>query len=119
MKEVKSKASGLAKGSIACGICTIIPFAGFAFSLAAIIMGIVDLVKIKNGKSGVTGKKLDITGIVLAVILLPASLVLFWIFTGIIMAAGNSSIWSEIGTSLSSIVSSLIKLVKIKLGFFK
>ena len=119
MKEVKSKASGLAKGSIACGICTIIPFAGFAFSLAAIIMGIVDLVKIKNGKSDISGKKLDITGIVLGIILLPISIVLFWIFTGIIMAAGNSSIWSEIGTSLSSIVSSLLKLIKVKLGFIR
>jgi hypothetical protein len=75
------------------------------------------LLEIKNGKPDATGKKLDITGIVLAVILLTVSIVLFWIFTGIIMAAGNSSIWSEIGTSLSLIVSSLIKLVKIKLGF--
>lgn len=113
MKEVKSRASGLAKGSIACGICTIIPFAGFAFSLAAIIMGIVDLVKIKNGKSGISGKKLDITGIVLAVILLPISIVLFWIFTGIIIAAGNSGI----GTSLLSIGGSLLELIKMKLGF--
>jgi hypothetical protein len=113
MQDIKRKASGLAKGSLICGICTIIPFIGSAFSLAAIIMGIVDLVKIKNGKSGISGKKLDITGIVLAVILLPISIVLFWIFTGFIIAAGNSGI----GTSLLSINGSLLELIKMKLGF--
>ena len=113
MQDVKSKVSRLAKGSLACGICTIIPFAGFAFSLAAIITGIVDLVKIKNGKSGIYGKKLDITGIVLGLILLPISIILLWIFTGFIIAAGNSGI----GTSLLSIGGSLLELIKMKLGF--
>ena len=111
MQDVKRKASGLAKGSLICGICTIIPFVGIAFSLAAIIMGIVDLVKIKNGTSGASGKKFDITGIVLGLILLPIALYLFII---IIMAAPA---FSEMGSLISSIVRNFFKLVMVKLGF--
>ena len=69
MVDEKGSPSGLAKGSLICGICSIIPFAGWASGLAAIIMGIIDLVKIKNGESGAAGKKFDITGIVLGVVL--------------------------------------------------
>jgi len=69
MQDVKSGPSGLAKGSLICGICSIIPFAGWASGLAAIIMGIIDLVKIKNGESDAAGKKFDIAGIVLGVVL--------------------------------------------------
>lgn len=69
MQDVKSGPSGLAKGSLICGICAIIPFAGWASGLAAIILGIVDLVKIKNNESSPAGKKFDITGIVLGVVL--------------------------------------------------
>jgi hypothetical protein len=113
MQDVNKKASGLAKGSLICGIFTIIPLAGFGFSLVAIILGIIDLVKIKNGTSGTSGKKLAITGIVLGFILLPINIILFWIFTGMAMAVGNSGI----GASLLSICRSLLELVKVKLGF--
>ncbi|MEI7616078.1 MAG: hypothetical protein WCJ54_05125 [Actinomycetota bacterium] len=63
------KASGMSKASLILGICSIIPFAGYASALAAVILGIVDLVKIKDKKAGTPGKKLDIAGIILAVIL--------------------------------------------------
>jgi len=69
MQDVQSGPSGLAKGSLICGICSIIPFAGWASGLAAIILGIVDLVKIKNNESSPAGKKFDIAGIVLGVVL--------------------------------------------------
>jgi len=75
-----SKPSGMSKASLALGICALIPFAGWAIGLAAIITGIIDLVKIKNNEAGAPGKKFDITGIVLGVIL-P------WIFSMIIIAA--------------------------------
>ncbi len=90
MQDVKSAPSGLAKGSLACGICAIIPFAGWAIGLAAIIMGIIDLVKIKNGEAGVNGKKFDITGIILGV-------VLPWIFSMIIMV----TVWGVAAAALS------------------
>ena len=117
MQEVNKKASGLAKGSLACGILTIIPFAGIAFCLAAIIMGIVDLVKIKNGKSGTSGKKMDIAGIVLGLVLLPVAIFIFSIVTGIFVMAASTGTFSEIGGSLSSLIKSLFELVKVKLGF--
>jgi len=90
MQDVKSAPSGLAKGSLACGICAIIPFAGWAIGLAAIIMGIIDLVKIKNGEAGANGKKFDITGIILGV-------VLPWIFSMIIMV----TVWGVAAAALS------------------
>ena len=100
MQDIERKASGLAKGSLACGILTIIPFAGIAFSLAAIIMGIVDLVKIKNGKSGASGKKMDIAGIVLGAVLLPVAIFIFSIIIGSLVMAGSTGIFSELGNSL-------------------
>jgi len=117
MQDLNKKASGLAKGSLACGILTIIPFAGIAFCLAAIIMGIVDLVKIKNGKSGASGKKMDIAGIVLGLVLLPLALFILSIVTGIFVMAASTGTFSEIGNSLSSLIRSLFELVKVKLGF--
>ena len=117
MKEVKSKASGLAKSSIACGICTIIPFVGIAFCLAAIIMGIVDLVKIKNGKSSSSGKKMDIAGIVLGLVLLPIAIFILSIIIGIFVMVASTGTFSEIGNSLSSIIRNFFKLIMLKLGF--
>ena len=75
-----SKPSGMAKASLTLGICAIIPFAGWAIGLAAIIIGIIDLVKIKNKEAGAPGKKFDITGIVLGA-------VLPWILSMVIMVA--------------------------------
>ena len=102
MQDVKRKASGLAKGSLICGICTIIPFVGSAFSLVAIIIGIIDLVNIKNGKSGVPGKKLDITGIILAVILLPISFILLWLVIG-----GGALAMSGLGGAISGLFTAI------------
>ncbi len=90
--EAKSSApSGLAKGSLICGICAFIPFAGWGVGLAAIIMGIIDLVKIKNGEAGVNGKKFDIIGIVLGA-------VAPWLFSMIIII----SVWGAAAAALSS-----------------
>ena len=65
------KASGMSKASLILGICTIIPFIGWAPGLAAIIIGIIDLVKIKNKEAGEPGKKFDIMGIIFGVVFLP------------------------------------------------
>jgi len=102
MQDVNKKASGLAKGSLICGICTIIPFAGGAISLAAIVMGIIDLVNIINGKSGVSGKKLDITGIILAVVFLPVSFILLWLIIG-----GGLLAMSGLGNALGGLFSAI------------
>ena len=117
MQDAKIKASGLSKGSLACGILTIIPFIGIAFCLAAVIMGIVDLVKIKNGTSGTSGRKMDIAGIVLALVLLPIAAFILSIIVGIFAATAATGTFSELGNSLSSIIGSFVKLVMLKLGF--
>ena len=64
-----SKASGMSKAALILGICAIIPFAGAGLGLAAIILGIIDLVKINKKESGELGKTKDIVGIILGVIL--------------------------------------------------
>jgi hypothetical protein len=94
MQDVKDTASGLAKGSLACGIAAIVPFIGWALGLAAIIMGIIDLVKISKGESGNAGKKFDIIGIVLGV-------VLPWILSMIIIATVWGFAASALGGALS------------------
>jgi len=66
----EEKASGLAKASLITGIFAFIP----GCSLAALICGIIDLVRINNGQSSRKGKGMDIAGIVLAVIM-P---IIFW-----------------------------------------
>lgn len=63
-----SKPSGMSKASLILGICAIIPFVGIGCGLAAIILGIIDLVKISKKESGEPGKSKDITGIILGVI---------------------------------------------------
>ena len=67
----QDRPSGLAKAALITGILSFIP----GLSLAALICGIVDLVKIGNGLSGRRGKGMDIAGIVLSVII-P---IIFWI----------------------------------------
>ncbi|MDD3521190.1 MAG: DUF4190 domain-containing protein [Actinomycetota bacterium] len=79
-----SKPSGMSKASLILGICSIIPFVGWGLGLAAIILGIIDLVKIKNKEAGEPGKKFDIIGIILGVIL-P------WIFSMIIISLITSA----------------------------
>jgi hypothetical protein len=76
----QNKASGLAVASLVCGIFSFIPGA----SLAALITGIIDLVKIGNGQSSPKGKGMDIAGIILAVVMPIIFWVLIW---GSIMAA--------------------------------
>ena len=85
-----SKPSGMSKGSLILGICAIIPVAGYAIGLAAIIIGIIDLVKIKDKKAGAPGKKFDITGIVL-------SLILPWIYVIIMIAVFGAVYFEAIG----------------------
>ncbi len=88
-------ASPMSKASLICGICAIIPFAGWAVGLAAIILGIIDLVKISKGESGAAGKKFDITGIVLGV-------VLPWVLSMIIIATVWGIAAAAVGGALSS-----------------
>jgi hypothetical protein len=66
----EEKASGLAVAALVTGILSFIP----GCSLAALICGIIDLVKISNGQSSRKGKGMDIAGIILAVIM-P---IIFW-----------------------------------------
>lgn len=69
MQDVKNGPSVMAKSSLILGICAIIPFVSGALGLAAIILGIIDLVKINKGEASDKGKKFDIIGIILGVVL--------------------------------------------------
>ncbi|MBM3251264.1 MAG: DUF4190 domain-containing protein [Candidatus Omnitrophica bacterium] len=68
MTEVGKKTLGLAVASLICGLFFIIPLLGMLLSLAALILGIIALVKISNNKDTLKGKGLAITGIVLGLI---------------------------------------------------
>jgi len=91
MQDVKNERSVMAKTSLILGICSIIPFMGGALGLAAIILGIIDLVKINKGEASDKGKKSDIIGIVLGVVL-PT---ICWIVISVVGVAiwGLSGIW--------------------------
>ena len=82
-----SRASTMSRTSLILGICAIIPFVGGALGLAALILGIIDLVKIKNKEAGQPGKKFDITGIVLGVILPCISVIIMFVIVG-------ATVWS-------------------------
>jgi len=87
-----SKASKLSITSLILGICSIIPGAGWALGLAAIIVGIVDLVKINKNEAGKSGKKFDIIGIILGIIF-P------WIVYVILVATGSAAVMAAIGAN--------------------
>ena len=93
MQDVKNGRSVMAKTSLILGICAIIPFISGALGLAAIILGIIDLVKINKGEASDKGKKSDIIGIVLGVVLPTISWIIIWI---IIYAIGVS-VWGLSG----------------------
>ena len=69
------KASGLSTASLVTGIFSFIP----GCSLAALICGIIDLVKISKGESSPAGKGKDIAGIVLAVVMPVVVWVIIWV----------------------------------------
>ena len=64
----KKKTLGLAIASMVLSFLFIIPLLGFLFSLAAIILGIVALVKISNSKETLCGNGMAITGITVGAI---------------------------------------------------
>jgi len=74
MEDVQ-KASGLSTAAIVTGIFGFIP----GCSLAALICGIMDLVKIRNGQSSRAGKGKDIAGIVLAVVMPVIVWIIIWV----------------------------------------
>jgi hypothetical protein len=74
MEDVQ-KASGLSTAALVTGIFAFIP----GCSLAALICGIIDLVKINNGQSSRAGKGKDIAGIILAVVMPVVVWVIVWV----------------------------------------
>ncbi|MBU0469754.1 MAG: DUF4190 domain-containing protein [Candidatus Omnitrophica bacterium] len=65
MTEVQKRTLGIAIASLVCGCFFIIPLLGFLLSVAAIVLGIVALVKINKNQEMYQGKGLAISGIVL------------------------------------------------------
>lgn len=64
-KETLDKRSGLSIASLVTGILSIVlVFTGGALSVAGIVLGAIDLNRIKTGRSSEIGKSFDIAGIV-------------------------------------------------------
>ena len=68
MTQVQKRTLGLAILSLIFGCLFIIPFLGMLFGIAAIVLGIIALVKISNNSETLKGKGLAISGIVLGAI---------------------------------------------------
>ena len=69
MTELQKKQTlGVAVASLICGCFFFIPFLGLLLGVAAIVLGIVALVKISNDKEKYGGKGLAISGIVMGAI---------------------------------------------------
>lgn len=68
MSEVQKKTVGIAIASLVFSCLFLIPILGILFSLTAIILGIVALVKISKDKENLKGQGLAIVGISLGVI---------------------------------------------------
>jgi len=74
MTEQQKKTLGLAIASLVFGCLVIIPILGLLFSLTALVLGIVAMIKINKNKDTLTGEGLAIAGMVLGgigVLLLP------------------------------------------------
>jgi hypothetical protein len=82
----EEKPSGLSIAALVTGICSLMPL--FGTGIAAFICGIIDIARVKSGKSSVKGRGFDIAGIVLGSI----SIVLFII----LLSIGILEIWYDI-----------------------
>ena len=74
MTEQQKKTLGLAIASFVCGLLFLFPLLGFIFSVVAVVLGIVSLVKISNNKDEFKGSGLAIAGIslgALGILLVP------------------------------------------------
>lgn len=85
MEDVQ-KASGLSTAALVTGIFAFIP----GCSLAALICGIMDLVKINSGQSSRAGKGKDIAGIILAVVMPAVVWIIIWVTVFASLGLANS-----------------------------
>ena len=65
VEAIQKKTSVLAKLSLVFGFLSIIPFYGSLFSIPALILGIIALVRISKERNNLKGRKLAIRGILL------------------------------------------------------
>jgi len=90
-KESQDKRSGLSIASIVTGIISIVPFgAGVVLGIAGIVCGVIDLNRIKEGKSSEKGRGFDIAGIILGAVGIVVSIVLYIV---IIVSAISWGLW--------------------------
>jgi ribose/xylose/arabinose/galactoside ABC-type transport system permease subunit len=85
------KPSGLSKAALVTGILSFIP----GLSLAAIICGIVDLVRISNNQASRRGKGMDIAGIVLGIIMPIIFWIAIWAVLWGALGLGSFPIWLQ------------------------
>ncbi|MHB1376153.1 MAG: hypothetical protein ACYCXB_01850 [Candidatus Humimicrobiaceae bacterium] len=85
MEDVQ-KASGLSTAALVTGIFAFIP----GCSLAALICGIMDLVRINSGQSSRAGKGKDIAGIILAVVMPAVVWIIIWVTVFASLGLANS-----------------------------
>ena len=72
----------------------VVNFLGFLLSVAAIVLGAVEIVKINQGKSSVKGKGFAITGIILGVVAIVLGIV-FIVVLGVLL--GITGFFSNLG----------------------
>jgi type II secretory pathway pseudopilin PulG len=93
-KAQKKKTLGLAITSLVFGCLFLIPFLGFLFSLAAIVLGIIALVSISKNKETIKGQGLAIAGIVLGsigVIVIPIIAITTAIFVPTVLKSSEKA----------------------------
>jgi type IV pilus assembly protein PilA len=108
MSETQQKKTlGIAIASLILGCLFLIPLLGLLFSLAALILGIVAVVKISNNKETLKGKGLAITGIVLGsigIVMIPIIAMLAAIAIPNFLRARNEAQESAAAMSMHTIV---------------
>lgn len=102
-EEVKAEVVGseerpgpMAIGALICGIlsllCSWIPVVGFVLSVAAIVLGIIEVKRIGRGKGSAKGKGMALAGIILGAVGIVFGII--WIaVVGILSFAGIFSDW--------------------------
>jgi len=84
----EEKPSSLSIAALVTAICSLFPILGTGPGIAAFVCGIIDIVRIKSGKSSIKGRGFDITGIVLGAISIILSIIL--------LSIGILEIWYDI-----------------------
>ena len=116
MSEIQKKTLGIAIASLVFGCFILIPILGLLFSLAAIILGIIALVKISKNKDSLKGNGLAIAGVILGGI----GIVIVPVMVGILMAIAIPNFMrATVKVNASSAIADLNKIALASKKYYK